>query len=360
MRSFNRDFVYFTPMMCLRLLGSCIFSVDSMWEEVQGPFKDFLDSDGNKAENYLMNGVHWYQLKTQLHGAEHYVPLSIVSERKYNVERGKYTFLWILTLPVNDIKTRHNKKRMTDDKLTRMYGSPLDVRIAAGRSCMTIVKEGKEYLVIIDEVNANKYYSGSEIMAIFMTIAVKRNIGFAHIQLTDTATKYCPKPTWIAIQSFPFSKHIPQSIFMAFLGRLDFYREWGFYAVKQKKYDAASRKLQSLTIREVITAAIDDGVMDLNDVKDLVYTLASIQHTADNVLMSAYLKPYSDDWENQCDKYLKAIAGLERIPSIRNNYLNDMKMRSTLLTWQPSDLPALEERLKSVTQHRPLGYVTLS
>ena len=346
-------------MICIRLLAASIsvFSVNSFWNEVHGPFKDFLDSDGNNAQDYLMdwplmnNGVHWFQFKIKLHGSEYYVPLSLMSQNKYTADRATFTFLWIFTLPINDIKTKLNRKRMSDEELTQMYGSPLDVRTAPKRSCMSITKQDDEYTAVIDEVNANKYYSGSEIMAIFMTIAVKKNIKFARIELTDVAIKYCPKATWmpfLPIQKYPLTKHIPQSIFMAFLGRLDFYREWGFYAVKQKKFDAASRKLQGLRISEVIRAAIDDGAMDMDNVLDLVHELVKIEDTKDTVLMSAYLKPLSDDWDSQCDQYLKAIAGLERIPSIRNNYLNDMKMSSTLLTWNESGLPAVEERLLSV------------
>ena len=337
-----------------------ITTVNSVWNQVHGPFFDFLDSDGNTAKDYLCDGVHWYQMKIRLHGTEYFVPLSVTSELKYNEIRGKFKLVWTLTLPLNDVKTERNKERLSDNELNTIYGEPQSVRLSA-RRCMSIIKAGEQYMAIIDSVNSNRYHSGTEIMAIFMTIAVKKNINFGLISLTDTSTKYCSNAmTKPCMKMFEFPDRVPQSIFMAFLGRLDFYRDWGFYAIrqtefgyrgdrkKQAEFDAATRKLRNLRISEVIRAAVDDAVTDQAAVKTLVEALVAIDDPKESVTMSAYLKQFSDQWDNECHKYLRAIAGLESIPTIRINYLSRMKIRSTSLIWMKSEMTAVDKRMESV------------
>ena len=79
--------------------------INAVWQAVEGRFKDFLDADENEAEDYLVNGVKWYQLKINLHGSDFYIPLSIASEMK-----SKSIFQWILALPIMDIRTDKNLK----------------------------------------------------------------------------------------------------------------------------------------------------------------------------------------------------------------------------------------------------------
>ena len=174
----------------------CATLAHSVWLEIEDPFTDFLGGDDNEASDYLIDGFHWYQLKVQLHGIYYFIPLSVMSENKNmslthkNVSRYK----WIFALPVYPIKSEWNTIRRSNHELNAKYGQPASIHGVIRRSCMSITaeKNGK-YIANIDWVYANKYYSGSEIMTIFMVILVKKGINFDTIKLTDTATKSCDK-----------------------------------------------------------------------------------------------------------------------------------------------------------------------
>ena len=172
-----------------------LLCIESAWDEIQGPLRDFLDADGNTAVDYLENGANWYQMKVKLHGTYYYIPFCILSEKTYYAQQLKESprYRWTLTLPFNDIQTEENKQRRSNQELTQIYGSLDKIITATSRSCMCIQLQDGQYTATIDWVNSNKYYSGKEVMAIFMTIAVKKNIKFARIGLTDTSTKICHK-----------------------------------------------------------------------------------------------------------------------------------------------------------------------
>ena len=176
----------------LALFFAIFLSVESIWFDIRGPWRDFLNADGNTAADYLEVSVRWYQMKIKLHGIDYYIPLSIWSEEIYrSVLMSNYQ--WKLALPWNDIKTEENKQRRSNQELNEVYGTAAKTQIETGRSCISILKHGDRWKANIDTVNANAYYSGSEIMAIFMTIAVKKNINFLQITLLDSSTKKCPK-----------------------------------------------------------------------------------------------------------------------------------------------------------------------
>ena len=143
---------------------------------------------------------------------------------------------------------------------------------------------------------------------------------------------------------------------MAFLGRLDFYREYGFCVVdrrnltgRQEKYDAAAMRLSELKVSEVIEAAIDDEVRDRDWVRPLIDNLMNQTMPS---LMRDYLKPMSDDWENRCDEYVYAIEALKNIPAINRKYIEQMRVTSigVPLRWNESELQTLDDRLMRVQE----------
>ena len=156
---------------------------------------------------------------------------------------------------------------------------------------------------------------------------------------------------------------------MGFLGRLDFYREYGFYVSvringtanyrvnkeRQAAYDRASLRLKKMTVSEVIDAAISDGIRDKKLVKPLIDSLMRLKdNAASTALMKDYLKPFSDDWENRCDEYVLAIEGLKRIPSIRHKYFDLLKMTSigVSLIWNEADMQWLNVLLRNVQEEQ--------
>ena len=169
--------------------------VEPIWHEIRGPLRDFLNADGNRATDYLKDGVNWYQMKIKLHGIHYYIPLSIQSDKMHYAQKLEEPprYKWTLTLPVNDIRTEESKYRRSNQELNKTYGSPDVVEKYSAHSCMSITKHGNEIRADINWVHANKYYSGSEIMAIFMTIATRKNITFSRVGLTDTSSKICHK-----------------------------------------------------------------------------------------------------------------------------------------------------------------------
>ena len=169
-----------------------IICVITEWSEIQGPLRNFFNADGNTATDYLQDGIKWYQMKIRLHGIHYYIPLVIRSEKTYiSILMSRYE--WTLTLPFNDIKTEQTKQRRSNQELNKFYGTPQEVRYSKATAYMTILKTGDDLQATIGWVNANKYYSGKEIMAIFMTIAVKKNIKFSYIGLKDASKKVCHK-----------------------------------------------------------------------------------------------------------------------------------------------------------------------
>ena len=337
------------------LLLCFLISIQHAYYEVQGPFRHFLDQNQNNAKDYLVDGIQWYQFKIQLYGMYHHIPLSIASQSKYNNATDRCIYIWTLSLPIGNVVTQRNLQRQKNGHLISSYGTPTDVQRAVNKSCMTITMENDKYTATIDAVHANKYYSGPEIMTIFMMIAVKQNIVFEHVLLTDTAKKYCS----MQISNLVFAHdYVPHSVFMAFLGRLDFFREYGFYVAertaagyvadeeKQAEYDAASKKLYTLKMTDVIRAAGHAYVGQKPFVKRLVNYLKNEKHPED-VTMSDYLQPFSwyDNWGIECWKYMQAVAGLESIPRIRRQYFDGMKQGKVQLIWKESELEALDARL---------------
>ena len=343
------------PLFALFLLSTAKSAF--VWNEIQGSFRDFLDGDGNMAEDYLIDGlVNWYQLKVRLHGNDYFIPISVASDRRYSILQGKFRFIWTFTLPVEDIKI---EQRQTYKQMTAKYGIPRQIHESeAVKSCMKIIKRGDQFIATISSVNANKHYSGREIMAIFMIIAVKKNSNITPITLADSSTKYCPMLRQSHVD------RVPQSVFMGFLGRLDFYREYGFFVarkteggvykpdeVEQKKNDIASMKLREMKVNEVIRAATDDGFRDRILIKRLIDDWLEGQNANQTAFVSTYLKVFSDDWPNQCDKYVEAVEALKQIPSIKVKYFDNLKVKSvSTLIWMESELNALNERLRAVQQ----------
>ena len=180
-------------MLAVLLLFNLFHFAHSVWYGIRGQWRDFLGADGNKATDYLEDGTNWYQMKVKLHGIDYYIPLSIWSGEEMFGSILMSNYQWTLTLPLNDSKTEENKQRRSNQELNELYGTALKVQAAIGRSSISILKQGAKWKANIDAVNANKYHSGSEIMAIFMTIAVKKSINFLQITLLDSSTKKCDK-----------------------------------------------------------------------------------------------------------------------------------------------------------------------
>ena len=157
-----------------------------------------------------------------------------------------------------------------------------------------------------------------------------------------------------------------QPIFMAFLGRCDFYREYGFYlrqsvkmngsynywpdTKRQAGCDEASMKLYDLRVSEVIAAASHDGVRYRTFVKPIIDSLVEVLHQPNMEFLRDYLKQFSDDWDNKCDEYVHTIEGLRRIPTIRRKYLDKLKITSpgSTLIWNESELETLNARLMKI------------
>ena len=350
--------------MSVILILLCVAAVcgRSAWDDVQGPLRDFLNADGNIADDYLMNGVKWYQFRVKLYGVYYYIPLSVNSEKRL------YGYRWTFTLPQNYIKTDANQQWRNNSALMKAYGRPhlADACAFDKKSCMSITMHRGEYKATIYWVKATQYYSGREIMTIFMIIAVYKNLNVSSITLNDNSKKYCDKfmtPQYVGGSSYRsgYRYGVWQSIFMGFLGRLDFYREYGFYVAmrrnekdvpdmqKQARYDAASMKLKHLSVSEVIRTAMYDEVNQEEMVRQLINALKDANET---MMMSDYLKTFSDDWENQCDSYVHAIEGLKRIPTIGREYIWNLKMTTgpIPLIWVEAEIKTLESRLLSVQE----------
>ena len=168
--------------------------------------------------------------------------------------------------------------------------------------------------------------------------------------------------TLYSINSVPLENNVAQSVFMGFLGRLDFYREYGFFVQilsmdayepdieRQVEFDAASMKLERMTISEVIRAAVADRfvIREHDAVRSLIDSLIRVQKQWKIEMMSHYLKIFSDDWEHLCDKYVETVAALEAIPTIKKKYFDGLKTEPLTLIWMEMELDALDERLRAV------------
>ena len=333
--------------MLLLSISCVVVSAQCIWREINGPFKDFLNENGNSALDYLIDGVHWYQLKIRLNGTYYFVPLTIASERKFFALRETVVYKWFFTLPVQNIK---NTGRKSNDEMIALYGDPGNIFGLNRKSCMSIILENGTFFSNIHRVQSNEYYRGREVMTIFMVILIKRNIKIERIVMLDTSSKYCHINLW----NPPIK--IPQSIFMGFLGRFDFYREYGFYVTpcsapcvaQQREFDDSAMKLSKLSVNKVIEVAMDDRVSQRAAVRPLFDDLMGIHNTNKTVLISQYLKPLTDEWDRLCEKYVQIIEALQQIPSIKRQYFDRLKTNSFTLVWMPSEMKALEQRLKKV------------
>ena len=106
-----------------------------------------------------------------------------------------------------------------------------------------------------------------------------------------------------------------------------------------------------MTVSEVISAAMYDGI-EKRMVHRLIDELVMIEDAEKTALICDYLKPFSDDWENQCDKYAQAVEALKQIPVIRRKYIDKLKKTTTVvpLVWVSSELETLNARLMSAQE----------
>jgi len=196
------------------------------------------------------------------------------------------------------------------------------------------------------------HYSGAQIMKIFMTILLKSGMDVHDIRLYDASRKDCAKT----------GTFVQQSIFMGFLDRFDFYREYGFvpdivkgivnrkYAidvVKQCEYDEAKNELYATTVGQVITATTN-----VENAKALHHELVEARKAAENEggnefdskSFGDYLRKYTVNWNEDCDKYLALIADWYQVDILREK-LNALKPRNIELIYDPTMSEAMNARL---------------